>query len=90
MPHPGVLFDWTLILCGTRTDPLRSNSHISVSLPSIPPSSKAPTTVMETTEGTSRGLSGQCLQTGSGNKYLKFFNALTHLYSFLLGRWVGK
>lgn len=61
-----MLFDWKLILYGTETDPFRS-----LPIPRIPPSSRASTTVTEPTKGTPRVLSGQCLQTGSGNKYLR-------------------
>ena len=65
--HPGVLFNWTLILYGTETDPLKGNLRINASLPTTQPMSRTPTTVTEATERRSKSLSGRCLLTGFGN-----------------------
>ena len=61
-----MLFNWTLILYGTETDPLKGNLRINASLPTTQPMSRTPTTVTEATERRSKSLSGRCLLTGFG------------------------
>ncbi|KAM7438593.1 hypothetical protein ABFA07_011908 [Porites harrisoni] len=56
--NTGVLFNWTLILYGTETDPLKGNLRINASLPTTQPMSRTPTTVTEATERRSKSLSG--------------------------------
>ena len=65
--HPGVLFNWTLILYGTETDPLKGNRRINASLSTTQPMPRTPTTVKEGTERGSKSLSGRYLQTGFGD-----------------------